>query len=278
MLLSLAYLVALLPVLGLTGLVAMAAFSVLYLNGVAPDRFEVDDLRRQQGPVLPDTRISGLALLIGFLILFFVPTGLLHFDLIDKQVSPAAPERLVLQSAGLFAALLFLLGLDRGLGGSGMFPWGGAKLSRPVFAFVAILPLLAVVVTWNRHLVEGVFSGALPTELVAGMHQLEGGALWLSLGMAVFIGPALEELLFRGAAFAAAARMAKQAGHPPFFLAVVFPAVAFAALHPPTVWLPILFLGLILGCVRLHGYGLRDCILLHAAYNLVAFLLTFPSF
>lgn len=276
MLLSLALLIALLPVLGLTGLAALAAFSVLYLNGVAPDRFEAEDLRRQQGPVLPDARIGGLALLVGLLLLILVPMQLRGMDLVERDVPAALLSVLALQG-GLLVALVFLFGFDRLRGGRGMFPWGGAKLSRPIFAFLAMLPMLAVVAVWNRSLIEGVFGGALPTELVSGIGQLEGGSFWLSLGMVVLFGPALEEFVFRGAAFAAAARMAKQADRPPFFLAVVFPAVAFAVMHPPTVWLPILFLGLALGCVRLHGHGLRDCILLHAGYNLTVFLLTFSG-
>lgn len=277
MLLSFLALIALLPVVGLTGLAALAAFSVLYLNGVAPDRFEAGDLRRQQGPILPNTRIGGVELLIGFLILIFLPTGLNELDMVSITAANAAPERMAVQGLGLLAALLFLFGVDRLRGGSGMFPWGSAKLSRPVFAFLAMLPMLATVAVWNRQLVEGLLGGSLPTELVHGLHALEGSDFWLSVGMAVLIGPALEEFLFRGAAFAAAARMAKQADRPPFFLAVVFPAVAFAAVHPPSLWLPILFLGLALGCVRLHGHGLRDCILLHAAYNLVVLLITIPA-
>ena len=277
MLISLLFLVALLPILGLTGLAALAAFSVLYLNGVAPDRFEADDLRRQQGPVLPDARIGGLALLVGLLLLLFIPTLLRGMDLIEGDAPDAFPEVLALQGAGLVVALLFLTIFDRVRGGRGMFPWGGGKLSRPVFAFLAMLPMLAIVAVWNRHLVEGVFGGSLPTELVSGFADLEGGRFWCSLGLVVLIGPALEELLFRGAAFAAAARMAKNADRPPFFLAVVFPAVAFAVMHPPALWLPILFLGLVLGCVRLHGHGLCDCILLHAGYNLTVFLLTYPG-
>ena len=277
MLLSLSLLIALLPVLGLTGLAALAAFSVLYLNGVAPDRFEAEDLRRQQGPVLPDARIGGMALLVGLLLLILVPMQLRGMDIVERDAPAALPSVLALQGSGLLVALAFLFGFDRLRGGRGMLPWGGAKLSRPVFAFLAMLPMMAVVAVWNRHLVEGVFGGALPTGLISGLDQLEGSSFWLSLGMVILIGPALEELVFRGAAFAAAARMAKQADRPPFFLAVVFPAVAFAVMHEPTVWLPILFLGLVLGCVRLHGHGLRDCILLHAGYNLTVFLLTYPG-
>ena len=209
MLITLLVLFALLPILGLTGLAALAAFSVLYLNGVAPDRFEADDLRRQHGPRLPETKVGGLELLLGFLILLFVPTGLMSLDWVDITADPATPGRLAIQGLGLVAALVFLIAVDRLRGGRGMFPWGGGKLSRPVFAFFAMPPMLAVVAVWNRHLVEGLFGGALPTELVNGLDDLEGGTFWLSLGMVVLIGPALEEFVFRGAAFAAAARMAK---------------------------------------------------------------------
>ena len=51
-------------------------------------------------------------------------------------------------------------------------------------------------------------------------------------------------LTLPAAVFAAAARMAQAGDRSPFFVAVVFPAVLFAVVHPPAAWIPILFLGL----------------------------------
>ena len=212
MLIWLFFLVAMLPFVAVAGLAALAAFSVLYLNGVAPDRFESEDLRRQRGPVLPSTRIGAIELLLGFLVMLFVPIGLLKLGLVEITAAPGSPERLAVQGLGLVAALVFLVGVDRLRGGRGMLPWGGGKISRPVFAFFAMLPMMALVAIWNRHLVEGLLGGLIPGELVEGMHELQGGAFWMSLSIALLIGPALEELLFRGAVFAAAARMAQAWG------------------------------------------------------------------
>jgi membrane protease YdiL (CAAX protease family) len=275
---SLLILAALLPLLGLVGLAALAAFSVFYLNGVAPGAGGAEDQRRLAGPVLPDARIAGFGLLAGFLALILVPTGILQ--LIPETITraPAEPVVLLRNGAGLLAAILVLGAWNLLRGGSGIFPWGGGKLSRPVFAFAAVLPLLAVSALWNRHLVEGLLGGSLPTELIAGLTGLEGQELWLSLSLVVLVGPALEEFLFRGAVFAAAAKMGADALRNPSLFAVLFSAAAFTLVHPPELWLPIFVLGLILGCVRLHGHGLRDCMLLHMGYNAAVLFLTYPAF
>lgn len=273
---ALILLIVLLPVLALTGLLALAAFSVLYVNGVAPDRFESADARRRVGPRLPETRIGGPSLLAAFLVLLYLPLGLFELGWVRVDAIPASPERLLAHVAGLLAAVLFLFGWDKARGGSGMLPWGGGKLSRPVFALGALLPLLVVVAVWNSTLVTSVLGNNMPTELVHGLSELEGASFWGSIALAVLVGPALEELLFRGAVFGAAGRMAQAAGRTPGLLAVFFPALAFTVLHPPAVWLPLFVLGLALGCVRLHGHGVRDCILLHMAYNGLVLFLVYP--
>lgn len=277
MLFSLLILAALLPILGLVGLAALAAFSVLYLNGVAPGGADDSDLRRLSGPQLPKAKIAGFGLLAGFLALIFVPTGILQLIPDTITLAPAEPIVLLRTGCGLLVAVLVMGIWNKARGGGALFPWGGGKLSRPVFAFVAIIPLLAVTAFWNRHLVEGVFGGSLPTELIVGLGDLDASRFWLSVGMVVILGPLLEELLFRGAVFAAAAKMGADAGRNPSLFAVLFSATAFTLVHPPELWLPIFFLGLILGCVRFQGHGLRDCILLHIGYNAAVLFLTFPA-
>jgi membrane protease YdiL (CAAX protease family) len=277
MLLSLLVLAALLPLLGLVGLAALAAFSVLYVNGVGPGGSSEHELRDRVGPVLPDARIAGFGLLAGFFALIFVPTGILKLVPDTITLAPAEPIVLLRNGAGLLAAVLLMAIWNRLRGGAGIFPWGGAKLSRPAFAFLAVLPLLAVSALWNRHLVEGLLGGSLPTELISGLSELDGQEFWLSVGMVTILGPALEELLFRGGVFAAAAKMGVDAQRNPRLFAVLFSATAFTLVHPPTLWLPIFVLGLVLGCVRLHGQGLRDCILLHIGYNSVVLFLTYPA-
>jgi len=277
MLVSLLVLAALLPLFGLVGLAALAAFSVFYLNGVAPGAGGTEDLRRQAGPVLPDSKIAGFGLLAGFLALIFVPTGLLKFIPDSITLAPAEPIVLLRNGAGLLAAILVMATWNKLRGGGKVLPWGGGKLSRPVFAFLAVLPLLAVSALWNRHLVEGLLGGSLPSELIAGLADLDSQSFWLSIGMVIMLGPALEELLFRGAVFAAAAKMGADAQRNPSLFAVLFSATAFTLVHPPSLWLPIFVLGLVLGCVRYHGQGVRDCILLHIGYNSVVLFLTYPA-
>jgi membrane protease YdiL (CAAX protease family) len=277
MLISLFVLAALLPLLGLVGLAALAAFSVLYLNGVVPDGSDGKDLRRQAGPLLPDAKIAGVGLLAGFVALILVPTGVLQLIPDTMSLAPADPIELMRNGCGLLAAVLVMGIWNKLRGGGALFPWGGGKLSRPAFAFLAVLPLFAVGALWNHHLVEGLLHGSLPSELIAGLSNLDRPSFWLSLGMVIILGPVLEELLFRGGVFAAAAKMGADAGRNPSLFAVLFSATAFTLVHPPTLWLPIFVLGLVLGCVRLHGRGMRDCMLLHIGYNAAVLFLTYPA-
>jgi membrane protease YdiL (CAAX protease family) len=286
MLSSLLVLAALLPLLGLVGIAALAAFSVLYLNGVGPGgsvglgssgSSVGDELRRSTEPRLPEAKIAGVGLLMGFLALVLVPTGVLKLLPDTISLAPADPSVLLRNGCGLLAAVLVMGSWNQLRGGGVLFPWGGGKLSRPVFAFLAIVPMLAVSALWNRHLVEGLMGGTLPSELISGLGDLESQSFWLSLGMVTLIGPLLEELLFRGAVFAAAAKMGADAGRNPSLFAVLFSTAAFTLVHPPSVWLPIFIFGLVLGCVRFHGHGLRDCVLLHMGYNAAVLFLTYPA-
>lgn len=273
-----------LPLWCLAGLAALAAFAVLYLNGVAPGR--------QTGrAAVPQAAIGGPALLVALLLALGLPRLLnplfgppTHSDpaTLDEMFRAgralgAHPLALLQAGSGLLAALLLLGAWNDARRGEGLFPWGGGKWSRPVFAFLALLPFLGLSAWIARLLVEGLLGGSMPHELVSGLHLLDGVDFWGSVLILVLLAPLVEELLFRGAVFAAAGSVARRAGRAPEATAVLFSTLAFTLLHPPAVWLPLAVLGLALGLIRLHSGGLRDCILIHQAYNLTVLLITFPT-
>lgn len=269
----------LLPFLGLTGLAALAAFSVLYLNGVAPGKAEARGEFKPERVLPPHSNLGGFSLLLGFALLIGTPVLLLQIPAIGETITwpPADPLVLLRQGSGLLSALLFLCLVNRALKGDALLSWGGGKLSRVVFAFAALLPMLGIAAWQNGLLVHGVFGLEMPTELVRGLHDLQGNEFWASLLLVTVLAPILEEALFRGPVFAAGGALGRRTGRSEGWMAVLVSSLAFTVVHPPATWMPIFLLALALGCVRLHSGGLRDCILLHVAYNLVVFAFTFPT-
>jgi membrane protease YdiL (CAAX protease family) len=82
----------------------------------------------------------------------------------------------------------------------------------------------------------------------------------------ILIGPALEEILFRGALFRP--MLKNHSG----WLVIGVSAVLFALAHPlRQEWLPVFLLGLVLGYVRLASGSLVTSTLVHASFNAVAF-------
>jgi membrane protease YdiL (CAAX protease family) len=82
----------------------------------------------------------------------------------------------------------------------------------------------------------------------------------------ILVGPALEEMLNRGALFRPMLKV-----HPPWMVIGVT-ATLFALSHPVRqVWLPIFLLGLVLGFVRRASGSLVPSILVHATFNAVTF-------
>jgi len=275
MLTSLFIAFVLLILLGMTGLFAVSAFSALYLHSVAPE--DPSTILQTGSRRMPEAKLPGLALLAALLIVFFLPnlTASLWGDV--QELEGAHPMRLLWASSGLLAALVFLVGFNALAGGQKLLRWGGGKLSRPIFAFIVLCPMLAIAAALNNEILAVVYGGAeMPSELVTGLNQLEGGVFWLSAGLVVFAGPILEELLFRGAVFGAAGAEARRQGREAMLVAPLFSAAIFTLFHPPTVWLPLFLFGLALGCVRAQTGGVRDSIILHQLYNAVVFLMLFP--
>lgn len=146
---------------------------------------------------------------------------------------------------------------------------------QPAMAYCLFAPLLALVAVCNRILVEDVFGGDMPFQVISGFSELSGWPLAGALLLIVLLVPWLEEILFRHYLWGA---LMKHPGFGPA-RALVFSSLAFTVLHPPVVWLPVFVLGVFLAWVRWRSTRLADAVVIHQIHNLVVvWLLTdFPS-
>lgn len=89
----------------------------------------------------------------------------------------------------------------------------------------------------------------------------EGGSLWLSVAMVCIAAPLAEEVLFRGFLFRLVSSLASPAA------ALVLTSVLFGLVHEPSVRIPVTFLGLLFGYLRLRSGGVGASILAHMVHN-----------
>jgi membrane protease YdiL (CAAX protease family) len=81
--------------------------------------------------------------------------------------------------------------------------------------------------------------------------------------LAVFAAPVIEELLFRGLLLGALLRSV------PAAVAGVWSALLFTFVHPMVSWPPVFLLGVLCAALRLRGWSVVACMVLHAVYNAV---------
>jgi len=81
--------------------------------------------------------------------------------------------------------------------------------------------------------------------------------------LAVFTAPVVEELLFRGLLLGALRRSV------PAAVAGVWSALLFTFVHPMVSWPPVFLLGVLCAALRLRGWSVVACMVLHAVYNAV---------
>lgn len=148
---------------------------------------------------------------------------------------------------------------DLGLGTRG----AGAASLRAVGGYVLLVPLLlASAYLWRTVLDELGFEHE-PQEVAQLLLELEG--TWAVAGavLGAAVAPFAEELAFRGFLQPVLVR-----GSGPL-VGVLATSALFAALHDPSVALPILVLSLYLGRVRLRSGSLWAAWSVHAAHNAV---------
>jgi membrane protease YdiL (CAAX protease family) len=257
---------ALLAPLVVASLVLCSSFLNLHYDGVASD---------QPGYLSKIAlRLHGLFLLVALLALLFVPKLVRALDPDGAGFDDAHP-RALLPYLVAFLVANFLLAICSRKAQSNFTradPQAESAAApkskgfrQPAFAFVLSVPALFLVASFNRILMEDVFGYQLPRQLMIGLSELSGSSLWLSSAMLVLLFPFLEELLFRKYLWGALADRADFG----VARATLFSAIAFAAFHPPTIWLPIFALGCLLGWVRWRSARLADPIVIHQLYNLM---------
>jgi len=128
----------------------------------------------------------------------------------------------------------------------------GASLVIPANA------LYDVVERWSGHKVED--------HLAEIFHAAGPGRQALIALVVILFGPALEEVLFRGALFRPMLKV-----HPPSMVILVT-ATLFAIAHPAyQLYLPIGVVGIALGVLRRESGSLAPGVVLHATFNAVSF-------
>lgn len=169
--------------------------------------------------------------------------------------------------AVLFAViLLILLGIGIGLPKRELF-----ALRRPrswpraagliVLAYLATIAVSAVI---DPFLHPGREQGLTPT----GWEPRHAGAFVANFVVFVFVGPAVEELTFRGMGF----RLLLRFGVP---VAIVLVGVAFGLWHGLVDALPVLvFFGMCLAYVRHATRSVYPSMILHALFNGLALILS----
>lgn len=158
-------------------------------------------------------------------------------------------------------------GLADGLGLRGSTPVRTA-LGAGLAALLLAAPLI-VAVMFATPLVFGALGHEVAEQAVLqDVLSQRGASLALAFVLAGCVGPALEEVLFRG--FLQPVLVAARGEWP----GIVLTSIAFAMLHGVDVAPPIFVLSLLLGWVRVRTGRLAAPILVHAAWNSTVLALT----
>ena len=120
---------------------------------------------------------------------------------------------------------------------------------------------------WLTTLVAGDFESSAGNAVVGA--DVARWVIWVFAVCALVGAPVVEELCFRGLAFASVARWASRRGLPAVPLAVVLSAVLFTLIHLEPVRIPLLLtIGLVLSWLRARTGRVGASIVAHAFNNL----------
>ncbi len=127
--------------------------------------------------------------------------------------------------------------------------------------------VLGGTVAWLTTLVAGDFESSAGNAVVGA--DVARWVIWVFAVCALVGAPVVEELCFRGLAFASVARWASRRGLPAVPLAVVLSAVLFTLIHLEPVRIPLLLtIGLVLSWLRARTGRVGASIVAHAFNNL----------
>ena len=249
------------------GLLLLGAVFVLCLRLYAR---LLASLRDGQGKVwvealgLPDLLVSAVLVL-------WLGTSVLH-SLLRSTPEPPLVDRTLVESAILYGALVFALGLFLKARRIPLAQLFGLRLLKPgavgmqgVRFFVAALPLVLFCFALVR-LVMG--EDSEPQEIVKYFTDAAQHSDWrrvlLAAGTAVVVAPVAEEFLFRGYFYGVLKR------HVGLLPALLFTAVLFAAVHTSVpVFLPLFVFAVCLTLAYEATGSLLVPILMHALFNSV---------
>lgn len=157
-----------------------------------------------------------------------------------------------------------------------------------VIASLVIAPLSLYILDALGYSTESSVQGPFKEGLSGWVGENPGTAIPAIIAVVVLFGPAVEELIFRGAIFGglyrlsllSARRLSKNGGHKEtgervsFALAALLSSTLFALIHLEPVALPVLFV-LAVGLCALyrHTRSLLPCLIAHATFNSFAALL-----
>jgi membrane protease YdiL (CAAX protease family) len=241
-----------LPVLAGVGILMVAILNLMYDPGAVD---EPGAMGKQEVP---------LAKPVLFALLMFLLFAPFAMPWLQAQFWPelSEPDMPLVTTAIALVIAAFVLGvLSKSWPRALPISWR----RQPIMAYCLFAPVLALVAIINRIIVEDIGGGELPMQVLAGSDQLNGWPLAGALLLIIVLVPWLEEILFRHYLWGA---LVKHPGFGPA-RALVFTSLAFTVLHPPTVWLPIFFLGMFLAWVRWRSSRLADAVVIHQVHNLV---------
>lgn len=151
-----------------------------------------------------------------------------------------------------------------GLRAFGWTPEGNARgIVAGSLAYVLVLPAV-----FGLGLVWPAIASVLeldvrPQEVLVGIGGLEGAAFAQAAVLAVFVGPLLEETLFRGFLQPLLVQNFRERG------GVVVTSLVFASLHGSSAFLPLFGLSLLLGTVQLRTRRLAASWFVHGLHNAI---------
>ncbi|NQU48944.1 MAG: CPBP family intramembrane metalloprotease [Planctomycetes bacterium] len=255
MILAIFKLLIAIPIISGMAILVAAMANLMYDPGKMEEPGELDK------QVLP---LANPVLLAALMFLLFGPLVMAWLQ--QLFWADSGPPSVLLSSAVILVLTAMFLGVfTRRWPAALPFSWR----RQPVIAYCLFLPLLAAVSVVNRILMEDVGGVELPWQVVSGFDELSGWPLAGALLMVIVLVPWLEEIIFRHFVWGALLK------HPGFGVAraLIFSSLAFTVLHPPTMWLPVFFLGFFLAWVRWRSCRLADAVVIHQLHNLVVVLL-----
>jgi membrane protease YdiL (CAAX protease family) len=180
------------------------------------------------------------------------PTG----ELLDQELAAKVETGSLVLLPGM--VLMIAYGCWRRRALLARFPVGRVLVSYVVFAIVWI-PLAMILFPYVLRTMGHEFEAQAPVLYYARAAHDNG--IWIVLLVSCGLAPVAEEVFFRGFLFRAIENVSTR------FVALLVTSFLFAVVHAPSVMIPVGFLGLFFGYLRLKTGGVGASILAHFVHN-----------